>query len=1155
MLPHSLLIANRGEIAIRVMRAAAELGIRTVAVFSEDDARSLHIRKADEARALTGTGAAAYLDLEQIVATAKAAGCDAIHPGYGFLSENAGFARRAAEAGIKFVGPRPEVLELFGDKVRARALAERLGVPLLSGTSGATSLSEAREFLAALGDGGAIMVKAVAGGGGRGMRAVNRLDELDEAYRRCQSEARTAFGNSDVYVERMMQRARHLEVQIAGDGTGSVSHLWERECTVQRRNQKLVEVAPSPALPERMRDRLTAAAVRMAEAVRYDSLGTFEFLLDTDARHDDAGFAFIEANPRLQVEHTVTEEVTGIDLVKLQLQLAGGSTLTELGARQADIPKPRGFAIQMRINMESMGADGSAKPSGGTLTAFEPPSGPGLRVDSFAYAGYTSNPSFDSLLAKLIAHSPSADFAAAVTRAYRALCEFRIEGVATNIGFLQSLLRHPDFAANRLYTRFVEEHIAELIAAANSTHRQLFFADGTKAAEPAQIRRAGGRRTSGARQLAGAKIDSIDPLAVLSHGKSAAGPTPAMTAVAVETETATHHEIAGPENTVAVAAPMQGTIVSVDVREGELVREGQQLFVMEAMKMEHVIRAHVSGMVRQIAVAERDAIFEGHPLAFIEEAEVEVVEATEAEKVDLDRIRPDLAEVYERHARGLDEARPEAVARRRKTRQRTARENIEDLCDPGTFVEYGALVLAAQRRRRALDDLMKNTPADGLVAGIGRVNGDLFDDSRAQCIAMSYDYTVLAGTQGQQNHRKKDRMFEMAAARRLPVVLFTEGGGGRPGDTDGLWLSGLDVPAFHLWGKLSGLVPMVGINSGRCFAGNAALLGCCDVVIATANSNIGMGGPAMVEGGGLGIFRPEDIGPMNVQVPNGVVDVPVADEAEAVRVAKKYLSYFQGPVGRWECADQRGLRGIIPENRLRIYDVRAVVEALADTGSVLELRRHFGLGMVTALIRIEGRPLGVIANNPTHLAGAIDSDGADKAARFMQLCDAFDLPLLFLCDTPGIMVGPEIERTALVRHAARMFIVGANISVPFFTIVLRKGYGLGAQAMAGGSFKTPIFTVSWPTGEFGGMGLEGAAKLGYRKELEAVGDPAARKKLFEEMVARMYQQGKALNSASHFELDDVIDPVDSRRWILTGLRAAPPPTPRPGKKRPHVDSW
>jgi acetyl-CoA carboxylase carboxyltransferase component len=442
-----------------------------------------------------------------------------------------------------------------------------------------------------------------------------------------------------------------------------------------------------------------------------------------------------------------------------------------------------------------------------------------------------------------------------------------------------------------------------------------------------------------------------------------------------------------------------------------------------------------------------------------------------------------------------------------------------------------------------------------MIAGIGRVNGGLFDESRTQCILMSYDYTVLAGTQGQQNHRKKDRMFELAEKWRLPVVFFTEGGGGRPGDTDGLGVAGLDCLAFNYWGALSGLVPIVGINSGRCFAGNAALLGCCDVVIATRNSNIGMGGPAMIEGGGLGIFRPEEVGPIEVQTRDGVVDIAAADEAEAVRVAKKYLSYFQGPLSDFQCADQRILRGIIPENRLRIYDVRAVIETMADTGSVLELRRDFGLGMVTALIRIEGRPIGLVANNPVHLAGAIDSPGADKAARFMQLCDAFDIPLLFLCDTPGIMVGPEVEKTALVRHAARMFVTGASLTVPFFTIVLRKSYGLGAQAMAGGSFKAPFFAVSWPTGEFGGMGLEGAVKLGYRKELAAVEDPVKRMELFDEMVDRMYRVGKGVNVATHFELDDVIDPAESRKWIMAGLRSAPPPPPRTGKKRPCIDTW
>src|SRR6266849_4105651 len=511
MIPSSLLIANRAVIAIRIMRAAAELGIRTVAVFSEDDARSLHTRKSDEARRLNGIGAAAYLDAEQIIEVAKLAGCEAIHPGYGFISENAGFARRCADEGIMFVGPRPEILELFGDKVQARSLAARCGIPLLRGSSGPTSLDEARDLFSSLGDGASIMIKAIAGGGGRGMRAVHSIENVEEAYKRCQSEARSAFANGDVYVEQLMPRAPHLEVQIVGDLAGGVSHLWERECSIQRRNQKIVEVAPSPGLAPALRDRLTAAAVRMAKEVRYDNLGTFEFLVNVASdKNDEATFAFIEANPRLQVEHTVTEEVTGIDLVQLQLQLAAGRSLTELGLRQSEVPAPRGFAIQMRINMESMGADGSTKPSGGTLTAFDAPSGPGVRTDSFAYPSYTTSPNFDSLLAKVIAHSGSADFADAVAKAYRALCEFRIEGVSTNVSFLQSLLRHPEFAASRIYTRFVEDNIADLVGGTTSSHQRLFF-DG-----PAAIRQmdTGNLSTtnSGAKR-AGAKIDARDPLA------------------------------------------------------------------------------------------------------------------------------------------------------------------------------------------------------------------------------------------------------------------------------------------------------------------------------------------------------------------------------------------------------------------------------------------------------------------------------------------------------------------------------------------------------------------------------------------------------------------------------------------------------------------
>jgi acetyl-CoA carboxylase carboxyltransferase component len=576
---------------------------------------------------------------------------------------------------------------------------------------------------------------------------------------------------------------------------------------------------------------------------------------------------------------------------------------------------------------------------------------------------------------------------------------------------------------------------------------------------------------------------------------------------------------------------------------------------MEAMKMEHTIRAGTTGIVHQVVVHPGDTVALGQALLFVMPAEVDVAAPDADAATDLDAIRPDLAEVLARQALTRDEARPAAVARRRQTGHRTARENVDDLCDPGTFVEYGSLVVAAQRARRSEEELRERTPGDGIVAGIGAVNGQRFDSEHARCAVMSYDYTVLAGTQGYQGHRKKDRLFDIIERLRLPVVFFTEGGGGRPGDTDNATVSALDCKAFALFGGLSGLVPLVGIVSGRCFAGNAAILGCCDVIIATSDANIGMGGPAMIEGGGLGVYHPEEVGPLAVQAPNGVVDIAVADEAAATETAKRYLSYFQGPTNGWESADQRLLRNLVPENRLRSYDVRTVIDTMADTGSVLELRQQFGAGMITSLIRVEGRPLGVIANNPRHLGGAIDRDGADKAARFMQLCDAFDLPLLFLCDTPGFMVGPEAEQSAQVRHFSRLFVTGASLTVPFFTIVLRKGYGLGAQAMAGGSLHAPLFVVAWPTGELGGMGLEGSVRLGFRRELDAIADPQEREAEFNRLVSLAYQQGKALNVATYFEIDDVIDPADSRRRILSALRAAPSPARRDGKKRPCIDTW
>ncbi|RYF56218.1 MAG: carbamoyl-phosphate synthase large subunit, partial [Comamonadaceae bacterium] len=502
-----------------------------------------------------------------------------------------------------------------------------------------------------------------------------------------------------------------------------------------------------------------------------------------------------------------------------------------------------------------------------------------------------------------------------------------------------------------------------------------------------------------------------------------------------------------------------------------------------------------------------------------------------------DAIRDDLARVQALHDMGLDHARPDAVARRRARGQRTARENVADLCDAGSFTEYGALIQAAQRQRRTSEELARLSPADGLISGIGTVNAALFGAADSRCMVLAYDFTVFAGTQGWMNHKKTDRMLGLALQWKLPVVLFGEGGGGRPGETEGLSVHGLDTPTFFRFASLSGKVPLVAIVSGRCFAGNAALVGCCDVIVATRNANLGMSGPAMIEGGGLGTFAPEEIGPVSVQEPNGVIDIVVDDETQAVRVAQQYLSYFQGALQSWQCGDQRMLRHMIPEHRRTPYLIRNVIDCLVDQGSVLELRAAFAPGMVTALIRVEGKPMGLMANNAMHLGGAVDARAADKASAFMRLCNTFDLPILSLCDTPGFMVGPQAEQSGQVRSSAGMFLAAASLTVPVFTIVLRKGYGLGAQSMAGGCFHAPMFNVAWPTGEFGGMGIEGAVRLGFKNELQATPEGPEREAFFDAQVARLYEQGTGTNMAASMEIDDVIDPADTRRWIRQGLMA------------------
>nr|WP_290428707.1 carboxyl transferase domain-containing protein [Defluviimonas salinarum] len=1077
-----ILIANRGEIAIRIARTAAAMGIKTVAIHSPDDALSLHVKHADEVRKLSKPGVSGYLDIEEIVAIAAETGCDAVHPGYGLLSERADFARACAVRGITFVGPDEGMLASQGDKVSARTLAKRAGVPVIEGSEPLTSAEEARAFFETQG-GKPLMLKAVNGGGGRGMRVVHAADEIESAFRQCQAEALAAFGEDAVYAERFLPSVRHIEVQMIGDGQ-NVTHLWERDCSAQRRNQKIIELAPAPNLDPETRAGLLDAAVAIGKACDYRGLGTVEFLVEAGTT-GRAGFYFIETNPRIQVEHTITEEITGRDLVEIQLRIAGGETLADIGLEVANPAPPLGFCVQTRVNTETFKENGDVVPTGGVLTAFEAPSGPGVRVDTYGYAGYRTNPNFDSLLAKVIVHEKSGDLTRLFARTERALSELHVGGVETNARFLRRLLRLPELSEWRVDVRAIDAKIRELASSADHGSRNRYFDRFEEQGSPS----------------AAAHIDV-------------------------------------PDGAEVVRAPMQAVLYGVSVAAGDEVSKDQELAVIEAMKMQHVLTAPCAGTVIDIYAEAGAVVGGGDPIIAVEPNADAGAETEASTAVDLDRVRPDLRRLRDRIELTLDEKRPRAVARRRDRGQRTTREHVAALCEGGDFHEYGQLVIAGQRRKLGHEALLEVSPADGIVTGVGSVNAEQFTEERNQVAILAYDSTVMAGTQGIFGHKKTDRMIEVAHDLGLPTIFFTEGGGGRPNDVDfaDTMHSALDIKTFSEFARLKGWGPRITVNSGYCFAGNAALFGTGDIRIATRNSWIGLAGPAMIEAGGLGSYSAKEIGPAPMHAQTGLLDILAEDDEDAARLARQVLSYFQGAVADWDAADQRHLRHIVPENRMRAYPVRSVIETLADTGSFLELGAKHAPGLVTGFLRVEGRPLGLIANNPHHLGGALDAPASAKGARFLKLCARFGMPVLSLCDTPGFMVGPENERQGGVAAASDLIGAGAHLGSPLFLVVLRKGYGIGAQAMAGGSFANPVFATAWPTGEFGAMGLEGSVRLGFAKELEAEKDPEARQRLYDKLVASAYAEGGALNVASYQEIDAVIDPFDTRKWLVKGLR-------------------
>lgn len=1055
MTPH-LLIANRAESALRILRTARRLGWTTTLLCSQDDAQSLSARLACAKVVHPAAGPQAYLDRSWIVAQAQASGAQWVHPGIGFLSEDAALAQALDDAGIGWIGPTPDTLKTLGDKQAALRLAAQLGISCPQASAPLVNLEGAlaywRNGSRADGQSPAMMLKAIAGGGGRGIRIIRNTEELQSAFDAASQEAQRAFGQAGLYLEALIEHARHIEIQVIGDGQGAVQILGSRDCSIQRRHQKLIELAPAADLSPALQQQLKQASLDMAHELKLRSLTTLEFLVNGNTSW------FIEANPRLQIEHTLTEQLTGLDLVELQLRIAQGATLEHLDL--ALEPASRGQAIEVRVNAEQ---GPMWMPSTGTITRLNWPGGPAVRVDSALEAGAGCNGLYDSMVAKLIVSRPDQNRVALFQDLLSAMAEVQIEGIATNL--------------------------AEMAAAAQA----LKVLVGTPQHESPDV--LWFERWSQTRPHLEATQEQASPAEEL-------------------------------------ISPVPGRLVQWLVHPGDSIRAGQVCAIVEAMKMEHEVLAPTSALIVRLTT-EPGAIIQPNQVLALLQA-VDGSQRDEAPSMNPKSHSPAWIELQSRQALLADAARPQAMAKRHASGLMSARESVALLLDPDSLREYGGFAIAAQRTRRSLDDLVANTPADGLITGIGTINADHLNAPSAQVAVMAYDYTVLAGTQGMFNHKKSDRLLSLAHRHKLPVVIFAEGGGGRPGDVDWLGVAGLDCTTFWHYGRLEGVVPRIAVVAGRCFAGNAALAGASDLLIATRDSSIGMGGPAMIEGGGLGVVPADAVGPSKVQAANGVIDVLCEDDREATLIARQIVGLLQNSTHHAPAPASDALEHVIPHNRLRVYEVRDVIRGLVDVDTFIELRAAYGVGVVTGLARIGGKPIGLMSNNPKHLGGALDADACDKMHDFLHLVRKWHLPVISLCDTPGFMVGPQSEAQGMVRKASRLFNAAGELNSGLLVVVLRKGYGLGAQAMAGGSFAAPSNIVAWPQAEFGAMGLEGAVRLGYRKELEAC-QADQREARFQSLLDAAYEKGKALNMASYLEIDHVINPSDTRAWLIAQL--------------------
>ena len=1134
-----VLISNRGEIAIRIVKAASALGMESVGVYPAADSLSLHTRLATSAVQI-GNGApddpvAAYLDAEALVAAAQQSGCDCVHPGYGFLAENADFAQKCADAELAFVGPPPAALSLFGDKVRSRQLAASLDIPVVPGSDDPVpSASDAADLAGLLGY--PVMLKAAAGGGGRGMRRVTSADSMAEAFARCRSEAEAAFGSGAVFVEKLVERPRHIEVQVLADGHGDVVHLHERDCSVQLRNQKVIETAPAPGLDADLRDRILADAVKLVAAAGYANAGTVEFLVVPETGEH----FFIECNARIQVEHTVTEQVTGIDLVEAQFRIAAGATLASLGLGSQDaVGAPRGAAVQARV--VARGA--------GTLSAYKEPTGPGVRVDGCGYVGYAPPPQFDPLLAKVIAASSSSfasghtSYVAAVDRLLRALDEFHVGGLATNLNQLKAILGHTAVRAADARTTLLAEH-PDLLSPATG---------------------AGG---NGALTLLRQQATVM--------GVSVAGGVGAPTA---STSTAAELDVEPGQRTVA--CPMAGSILEVRVAEGDRVAAGEPLLIVSAMKMESQVAAPLAGTVAALQpLTSGDTVEAGQVVAVIAPAEGAV--EFQPEQRD-DTWAPQLEDVatmqalaHKRLAPGSDER---GVVRQRSRGKLTCRERIDLLLDDGSFHEIGSIAgFASYDESGAIVDF---TPANH-VGGWGRIEG-------RTTVVCADDFTSRGGHADGAIGEKSRHLDKLALEMRVPSVRLLDGssGGGsvaamvpqqkkegeskakeshgaikagrpRVAGAGGSFLPG-HLGSTMYTQQLS-TVPVVNLLLGSVVGIGAAkaVLGHFSVMVRDIAQLFVAGPPVVRPAMGYDITK-EDLGGWHIHCRNGSVDNLAETEEEAMALTRRFLSYlpasvFEPPPTAGpdpnDPADRRDeeLFHLIPRKRTATFDVRKAIRLMADRDSFFEIGPLWGTDQVTGFVRMNGFPVGVIASDSQHTnGGALTAAGCRKLSRPLDLCDLFHLPVLNLVDNPGFAVGLEHEITGTIRWGGQWMIAFSQVTTPIFTVIMRRSFGV-----AGNNYATPraepSMRVAWPAADTGGIPPEGGIEAAYKRQLAEAEDPRA---LREELMARIESARGPVGPLSRFQIEEMIDPRDTRKMICEWLESAWKIVSQPARLKPR----